>query len=64
MNNNTDNENNEKPVGLFADKALKDDPVPAVVPESTASEEYATTKLTNTNFTETDKALTGSSALN
>jgi GTPase SAR1 family protein len=56
MNNNTDNENNEKPVGLFADKALKDDPVPAVVPESTASEEYATTKLTNTNFTETDKA--------
>ena len=54
MNNNTDNENNEKPVGLFADKALKDDPVPAVVPESTASEEYATTKLTNTNFTETE----------
>ncbi|WP_298970148.1 DUF3482 domain-containing protein [uncultured Psychrobacter sp.] len=56
MNNNTDNENNEKPVGLFADKALKDDPAPAVAPESTASEEYATTKLTNTNFTETDKA--------
>lgn len=56
MNNNTDNENNEKPVGLFADKALKDDAAPAVVPESTASEEYATTKLTNTNFTETDKA--------
>jgi len=56
MNNNTDNENNEKPVGLFADKTLKDDPAPAVVPESIASEEYATTKLTNTNFTETDKA--------
>ncbi|MGM8885510.1 DUF3482 domain-containing protein [Psychrobacter sp. 1U2] len=40
MNNNdadTDTKNNKKPAGLFADKALKDDPIPAFVPEHNIS---------------------------
>jgi len=54
MNNNTDSKNNERPAGLFADKALKDNPTPAVVPEVNVSEANTISDATP-NITKSDQ---------